>query len=137
MAKGEPIKHFREIKRLLMAIGSVQFSSVAQSCLTLCDPMHCSMPGLAVQYQLPEFTQTHVHRVTDTIQPYHPLSSPSLISFQFFLSILCFSCSTGPLQIKASVVKGFDKAQPFWLDSQPTDYPWLLYSHSCCALCNA
>ena len=56
---------------------SVQFSSVAQSCLTLCDPMNGSMPGLPVHHQLPEFTQTHVHRVSDTIQPSHPLSSPS------------------------------------------------------------
>ena len=56
---------------------SVQFSSVAQLCPTLCDPMNCSMPGLPVHHQLPEFTQTHVHRVGDTIQPSHPLSSPS------------------------------------------------------------
>ena len=56
---------------------SVQFSSVAQSCLTLCDPMNCSMPGLPVYHQLPEFTQTHVHWVSDAIQPSHPLSSPS------------------------------------------------------------
>ena len=56
---------------------SVQFSLVAQSCLTLCDPMNHSMPGLPVHHQLPEFTQTHVHRVSDTIQPSHPLSSPS------------------------------------------------------------
>ena len=49
-------------------IHSVQFSSVAQSCLTLCDPMNRSMPGLPVQHQLPEFTQTHVHRVSDAIQ---------------------------------------------------------------------
>ena len=54
-----------------------QFSSVAQLCLTLCDPMNCSTPGLPVYHQLPEFTQTHVHRVGDTIQPSHPLSSPS------------------------------------------------------------
>ena len=46
---------------------SVQFSSVAQSCLTLCDPMNCSTPGLTVHHQLPEFTQTHVHRVGDAI----------------------------------------------------------------------
>ena len=52
---------------------SVQFSSVAQSCLTLCDPMNCSMPGLPVHHQLPEFTQTHVHWVGDAIQPSHPL----------------------------------------------------------------
>ena len=56
---------------------SVQFSSVAQSCLTLCDPMNHSMPGFPVHHQLPEFTQTHVHRVGDAIQPSHPLSSPS------------------------------------------------------------
>ena len=55
---------------------SVQFSSVAQSCPTLCDPMNHSTPGLPVHHQLPEFTQTHVHRVSDAIQPSHPLSSP-------------------------------------------------------------
>ena len=54
-----------------------QFSSVAQSCPTLCDPMNCSTPGLPVHHQFPEFTQTHVHRVGDAIQPSHPLSSPS------------------------------------------------------------
>ena len=56
---------------------SVQFSFVAQSCPTLCDPMNCSTPGLPVHHQLLEFTQTHVHRVSDAIQPSHPLSSPS------------------------------------------------------------
>ena len=55
---------------------SVQFSSVAQSCPTLCNPMNRSTPGLPVYHQLPEFTQTHVHRVSDAIQPSHPLSSP-------------------------------------------------------------
>ena len=54
-----------------------QFSSVAQSCLTLCNPMNHSTPGLPVHHQFPEFTQTHVHRVGDAIQPSHPLSSPS------------------------------------------------------------
>ena len=56
---------------------SVQFSSVTQSCLTVCDPMNCSMPGLPVHHKLPEFIQTHAHRVGDDIQPSHPLSSPS------------------------------------------------------------
>ena len=56
---------------------SVQFSSVAQVCPTLCDPMNPSMPGLPVPHQLSEFTQTHVPRVGDAIQPSHPLSSPS------------------------------------------------------------
>ena len=58
-------------------ISSVQFSSVTQLCPTLCDPMNHSMPGLPVHHQLPESTQTHVHRVCDAIQPSHPLSSPS------------------------------------------------------------
>ena len=56
---------------------SVQFSSVTQSCPTLCDPMNHSTPGLPVHHQLPEFTQIHVHRVSDAIQPSHPLSSSS------------------------------------------------------------
>ena len=56
---------------------SVQFISVTQSCPTLCNPMNCSTPGLPVHHQLPEFTQTHVHRVGDAIQLSHPLSSPS------------------------------------------------------------
>ena len=63
---------------------SVQFSSVPQSCPTLCDPMNRSTPGLPVHHQLSESTQTHVHRVSDAIQPSHPLSSPS--SFAFNLS---------------------------------------------------
>ena len=60
---------------------SVQFSSVPQSCLTLCNPMDCSTPGFPVHPQLPELTQTHVHRVSDAIQPSHPLSSPSPPAF--------------------------------------------------------
>ena len=56
---------------------SVQFSSVAQSCPTLCDPMNCSTPGLPVHHQLLEFTQTCIHLVSDAIQPSHPLLSPS------------------------------------------------------------
>ena len=52
-------------------------SEVVQSCPTLCDTMKHSTPGLAVHHKLPEFTQTHVHRVSDAIQPSHPLSSPS------------------------------------------------------------
>ena len=60
---------------------SVQFSSVTQSCLTLCDPMDCSTPGLPVYHQLLEFTQTHVHWVSDAIQLSDPLSSPSPPAF--------------------------------------------------------
>ena len=58
-----------------------QFSSVAQSCPTVCDPMDCGTPGLPVHHQFPEFTQTHVHWVGDAIQPSHPLSSPSPPTF--------------------------------------------------------
>ena len=61
----------------MITMSSVQFSSVTQSCLTLCDPMILSTPGLPVHHQPPEFTQTYVHRVSDDIQPSHPLSSPS------------------------------------------------------------
>ena len=59
----------------------IQFSSVAQSCLTLCNPMDCSVPGFPVHHQLPELAQTHVHQVSDAIQPSHPLSSPSPPAF--------------------------------------------------------
>ena len=64
---------------ILKNVISVQFSSVAQSCPTLCDPMNRSTSGLPVHHQLPEFTQTHVHQVSDAIQPSHPLSSPLLL----------------------------------------------------------
>ena len=59
----------------------IQFSSVAQSCLTLCDPMDCRMPGFPVHHQLWDLAQTHVLRVSDAIQPSHPLSSPSPPTF--------------------------------------------------------
>ena len=69
--------------RNLFSHSAVQFSSVTQLCPTLCDPMNRSMPGLPVHHQLPEFTQTHVHRVRDAIQPSRPLSSPSPLAFNF------------------------------------------------------
>ena len=64
---------------LVTQFSSVQFSSVTQSCPTLCNPMNPSMPGLPVHHHLPEFTQTHVHRVHDAIQPSHPLSALLLL----------------------------------------------------------
>ena len=66
-------KHMKRCSTSLI----IQFSSVAQSCLTLCDPMNYSMPGLPVHHQLPEFNQTHVYRISNAIQPSHLLSSPS------------------------------------------------------------
>ena len=62
---------------VVQSVSHVQFSSVTQSCLTLCDPMNRSTPGLPVHHQLLEFTQTHAHRVSDVIQPSRPLLSPS------------------------------------------------------------
>ena len=74
-----------------MVIGSsLQYSSVAQSCPTLCDPMDCSMQGLPVHHQLPEFTQTHAHWVGDAIQPSH-LCCPLLLPPSIFPSIRVFS----------------------------------------------
>ena len=66
------------------ALQSNQFSSVAQSCLTLCDPMDCSTPGFPVHHQLPELAQTHVHRASDAIQPPHPLSTLSPPAFSLY-----------------------------------------------------
>ena len=65
----------------LKIIAIAQFSSVTQLCPTLCDPIDCSMPGLPVYYQLPEFTQTHIHWVSDIFQPPNYLLSPSLPAF--------------------------------------------------------
>ena len=75
---------------LLRQMGLAQFSSVAQSRLTLCDTMDCSMPGFLVHHQLPGLTQTHVYRVSDAIQPSYPLSSPLLLH-SIFSSIRVFS----------------------------------------------
>ena len=66
-----------ELQRERLLNYNLLFSSVAQSCPTLCDPMNGSTPGLPVHHQLPEFTETHVHQVSDAIQPSHPLSFPS------------------------------------------------------------
>ena len=91
MFNGHVVLHYRktwqsavwmDLYVVLNCFTSVQFSSVTQSCLTLCDPMDCSMPGLPVHNQFLEFTQTHVHWVSDAIQPSHPLSSPCPPTFQ-------------------------------------------------------
>ena len=69
------------------SFSSVQFSSVTQSCSTLCNPMDCRMPGLPVHHQILAFTQTHVHWVGDAIQPSHPLSSPSPTCNLFHITV--------------------------------------------------
>ena len=74
---GQPHASLRSGSFPVKPFSSVQFSSVAQSCPTLCNTMNLSTPGLPVHHQLPEITQTPVHRVSDAIQPSHPLSSPS------------------------------------------------------------
>ena len=76
ITQGLSKRHIVEIIVNFRLPSLIQFSSVAQSCPTLCDPMNHSTPGLPVHHQLPEFTQTHVHRVSDATQPSHPLSSP-------------------------------------------------------------
>ena len=78
-------------KRLFWMGQSV--SSVAQWCLTLCNPMGCSTTGLPVHHLLPDATQTHVHWVSDAIQPSHPLSSPCCFHPQYFLASGCFPIS--------------------------------------------
>ena len=78
-----PFIHFYILSAILL-------SSVTQSCPTLCDPMNCSTPGFPVHYQLPQLTETHVHWVSDAIQLFHPLSSPS--------SAISLSQHQGPLQ---------------------------------------
>ena len=77
---------------LTIRILSVQFSSVAQLCPILCNPMDCSTPGFPVHHQLPEFTQTHVHHVSDTIQPSPPLLSPSPPTFNLSQHQDLFQC---------------------------------------------
>ena len=118
----------------------VQFSSVAQSCLTFCDPMDCSMPGFPFNQQLPELAQTHVHQIGDAIQPSHPLSSPSPPAFNlsqhqslFHESVLhitwpkywSFSFSISPF----NEYSGLISFRMDWLDLQET-LKSLLQQHS-------
>ena len=82
---------------------SVHISSVAQSYLTLCDPVDCSTPGLPVNHQVQEFTQTHVHWVSDAIQPSHPLSSPSLPTFNLSQHQGLFQWVSSSYQVAKSI----------------------------------
>ena len=76
-----------------------QISSVTQLCLTLCDPMDCSTPGLPVHHQLLELPQTHVHQVGDAIQPSHPLLSPSSPAFNLSQHQALFQCVSSSHQV--------------------------------------
>ena len=90
------VKNYRPYAKISLC--SVQINSVTQSCLTLCNPMNHSTPGLPVCHQHPESTQTHVHRVSDAIQPSHPLSSPSPPASIFPSIRVFFNESTLPMR---------------------------------------
>ena len=75
------LNYYYKLPHYTLQVSSVQFISVTQSCPTLCDPMDCSTPVFPVRHQLHELAQTHVHWVDDTIQPSHPLLSPSSPAF--------------------------------------------------------
>ena len=103
-----------------------QFSSVAQSCLTLCDPMDCSRPGFPVHHQLPELTQTHVHWVSDPIQPSHPLSAPSPSAFNLSQHQCLFQWVSSSQQV-AKVLKL--QHQSFqWIFRTDFLWDWLIWS---------
>ena len=101
---------------LCVCLQTVQFSSVAQSCLTLCNPIECSTPGLPVHHQLSEVTQTHAHWVGDAIQPSHTLSSPSPPSFYLSQHQGLFKWVSSLLQVV--------KLLKFWLQHQ--SFQWTL-----------
>ena len=97
-----------------------QFSSIAQSCPTLCDPRNHSTPGLPVLHQLPESAQTHVHRISDAIQPSHPLSSPSPPALNLFQYQGLFKWVSSPHQVA--------KVLEFQLHISPSnEHPGLIY----------
>ena len=106
----------------------VQYSSVVQSCLTLCDPMECSTPGLPVHRQLPEFTQTHVHWVGYAIQPSHPLSSPSPPALNLSQHQGLFKWVSSSHQV-AKVLEFQLQHQSFlWIFRTDILYDWLVWS---------
>ena len=98
----------------------IQFSSVTQSCLTFCDPMDCSMPGFPVHHQLPELAQTHVHQVSDAIQPSCPLSSTSPPTFN--LSHIRIFSNKSVLHIRWSKYWSFS-----FSISPPNEYSGLIF----------
>ena len=140
-----PIKvnteHQAELPELYSSF-TLQFSSVAQSCLILCDPMNRSTPGLPVHHQFPESTQTHVHRVDDAIQPSHPLLSPSPPAlnfsqhqglFQWVSSLPSGGQSIGVSALTSVLPMNTQDWSPLgwtgWISSLPTSY--LFYTWWC------
>ena len=139
--QSEPVLYrwvaFKQKVKCLLGVNTQYFSSVTQSCPTLHDPMDCSMPGFLVHHQLPELAQTHVHRVSDAIQPSHPLLSPSLpkekiVSFNlsqhqdFFLMTRFFPSGNQSTRASASVlpmnIQGwFPSGLTGWISFCPRD----------------
>ena len=115
-------------KLLNLWFNSVQFISVTQSCPTLCNPMDCIMPGLPVHHQLLEFTQTHVHRVRDAIQPSHLLSSPSPPALNLAQHQGLFKWVSSSHQV-AKILELQLQHQSFqWIFRMDFLYDWLVWS---------
>ena len=111
----------------MVQISSVQFNSVTQLCLTLCDPMDCSTSGFPVHHQHPEFTQTQAHWVGDAIQPSHPLSSPSPPTFNLSQHQGLFKWTSSSHQV-AKILEFQIQHQSFqWIYSFDFLYDWLVW----------
>jgi len=116
--------------RLSVNSRSTHFSSVIQQCSTLCDPKDCSTPGFPVHHQLPELAQTHVHQVSDAIQPSHPLSSPSPPALNLSQHQGLFQWVSSSHQL-AKVLEFQLQHQSFqWTFRTDFLYKWLVWSYS-------
>ena len=109
----------------------MQFSSVAQSCLTLCNPMDCSTPGFPVHHQLPEHAQTHVHRVSDGIQPSHPLLPPFLFPFSLSQHQGLYQWVSSFQQVAKSLELQLQHQIFPWIFSVDSLQEWLVWSPFC------
>ena len=113
---------------LFLEVPSIQFSSVPELSLTLCDPMDCSMLGFPVYHQLPELAQTHDHRAGDAIQPSHPLSSPSSPAFNLSQHQGLFQWVSSLCQV-AKVLEYQHQHQSFqWIVKTNFLWDWLVGS---------
>ena len=104
-----------------------QFSSVTQSCPTLCNPMECSMLGFPVHHQLPEFAQTHVHRLADAIQPSYPLPSPSPLAFNLFQHQGLFEWVSSSHQVAKVLELQFQHQSFQWIFRVDFLWDWLVW----------
>ena len=127
-AKGTPI--YEEWGFWSYPTKSFQFSSVALSCLTLCDPLDCSTPDFSVHHQLPELTKTHVHWVGDAIQPSHPLSSPSLPAFNLAQHQGLFQSVSSSNQVAKALEFQLQHQSFQWIFRTDFLQDWLVWSCS-------